>query len=122
MRAHEPCLKTEAPPWQGGPSKSDEPEATDGALPYTAEQLRKMDPAFRAAMAKAIESGSERDRERAMTAPALRIVVTETGVIGQLLNRGLSGTEAFHIDDRSLGVFATADEAAAAVMNGGGNA
>lgn len=51
-----------------------------------------------------------------MTAPALRIVVAETGVIGQLLNRGLSGTEAFDIDDRSLGLFATADEAAAALL------
>jgi hypothetical protein len=51
-----------------------------------------------------------------MTTPALRIVVTETGAIGQLLNRGLSGTEAFDIEDRSLGVFATAGEAAAAIM------
>jgi hypothetical protein len=45
-------------------------------------------------------------------------VVTKAGVIGQLLNRGLSGTEAFDIDDR---VFATSEEAAAAVMNGGSN-
>jgi hypothetical protein len=51
-----------------------------------------------------------------VTSPALRIVVTETGIIGQLLNRGLAGVEAFDIDDRSLGVFATADEAAAAIM------
>jgi hypothetical protein len=51
-----------------------------------------------------------------MTAPALQTVVIETGVIGQLLNRGLSGTEAFDIDDRSLGVFETAAQAAAAVL------
>jgi hypothetical protein len=53
-----------------------------------------------------------------MTAPALRIVVTKAGVIGQLFEPRPSGTEAFDIDDR---VFATAEEAAAAVMNGGSN-
>jgi hypothetical protein len=52
-----------APP-TGSASKRDVPEATDGALPYTSEQLRKMDRAFASAIRKAIASGSERDRGR----------------------------------------------------------
>ncbi len=48
-----------APP-TGSASKRDVPEATDGALPYTSEQLRKMDRAFADAISGAIAAGHER--------------------------------------------------------------
>ena len=50
-----------APP-TGSASKRDVPEATDGALPYTSEQLRKMDRAFADAISRAIAAGLERRR------------------------------------------------------------
>jgi hypothetical protein len=50
-----------APP-TGRASKRDVPEATDGALPYTSEQLRKMDRAFADAISRAIAAGLERRR------------------------------------------------------------
>jgi hypothetical protein len=45
-------------------------------------------------------------------------VIAGTTCLGFLLNRGREGVEAFDRNERSLGVFATAIEAAAAIQNG----
>jgi hypothetical protein len=49
-----------------------------------------------------------------MNAPFMR-VHSESGCIGHLLSRGPRGVEAFDAGDTSLGTFATAAEAAAAL-------
>jgi len=48
--------------------------------------------------------------------PALVSVITDGRYLGCLLSRGVQGTEAFDSCERSLGVFETADAAAAAVV------
>jgi hypothetical protein len=85
------------------------------ALPFTSQTASQDGQCVRQRRARGDRVRSQAASGAAMTAP-VRIVVTETGIIGQLLSRGLAGTEAFDIDDRSLGLFATADEAAAALL------
>jgi len=55
-----------------------------------------------------------------MTAPTIQMVIAPDGkVVGHLLSRGVAGTEAFDIDDRSVGLFETEHVAANALLNGG---
>jgi hypothetical protein len=46
--------------------------------------------------------------------PNLQIVIVADHVVGHLLRRGVAGIEAFDRDDRSVGLYQTADEAARA--------
>jgi hypothetical protein len=50
-----------------------------------------------------------------MNSLAMRIIMDGTRCTGFLLPRGITGVEAFNADARSLGLYKTEDEAAAAV-------
>jgi hypothetical protein len=51
----------------------------------------------------------------ASSIPTMQIVIAGRSVAGHLLSRGIAGIEAFDRDDHSIGIFATADEAARAL-------
>jgi hypothetical protein len=51
----------------------------------------------------------------AQATATLRIVVIGGRLVGQLLSRGITGVEAFGLDDRSCGIFATATQAVEAL-------
>lgn len=53
---------------------------------------------------------------RSNTRPTLTVSFQGTTVIGMLLSRGKSGVEAFDQNERSLGLFMSADDAHAALV------
>jgi hypothetical protein len=54
---------------------------------------------------------------RSAQRPTLTVSFQGTTVIGMLLSRGKSGVEAWTVDERSLGIFADAKGAHAAIVD-----